>query len=332
MRKKLFSIILSLAMVLTMVPETVMATSYSGDTITRIANEVIEIDGDLFADHYKIDDILDYVTVNTDNPDIKWEVNTGASYYWDEYSELDRGAFLDDYIKNNAYKLHLVIYPVNPYGYIGEGCFTEESIKTCKIMYKGVNLNKVPSVKITPGEAQTSLYLDFTFRHAEIVDGYESGFYYEGEHVRIDSAYKANYKFDFWSIANGDMTVKIGDRYSDGTYFVNESGNGEDVKLKANYVRVPYKAAISSVSTGKRKMTVKMTTPASSKKAKAYQIAYKRKGTKTWKYVTTTSQKKTISKLKKGKKYYVKVRARNMGKHAIAYGAWSKTKLSKKIK
>ncbi len=79
-------------------------------------------------------------------------------------------------------------------------------------------------------------------------------------------------------------------------------------------------------------MTVKMTTPANSKNAKDYQIAYKCKGTKTWKYVTTTSQKATISKLKKGKRYYVKVRARNMGEYAIAYSAWSKTKLSKKIK
>ena len=63
-----------------------------------------------------------------------------------------------------------------------------------------------------------------------------------------------------------------------------------------------------------------------------YQIAYKKKGTSKWKYTTTTSKSKTIKSLKKGKKYYVKVRAYKTVDGKKIYGSWSKTKLSKKIK
>ncbi|MBQ0018475.1 MAG: hypothetical protein KBS63_04575 [Clostridiales bacterium] len=61
-------------------------------------------------------------------------------------------------------------------------------------------------------------------------------------------------------------------------------------------------------------------------------MGYKQKGTSKWKYKTTTSQSKTIKKLKKGKRYYVKVRAYTTVDMTKYYGAWSKTHLSSKIK
>ena len=79
-------------------------------------------------------------------------------------------------------------------------------------------------------------------------------------------------------------------------------------------------------------MTVKMTTKPSSKGASTYQIYYKQKGTKTWKKTTTTAQSKTIKSLKKGKQYYIKVRAYKTVNGSKYYGAWSTTKLSKKVK
>lgn len=79
-------------------------------------------------------------------------------------------------------------------------------------------------------------------------------------------------------------------------------------------------------------MTVKMTAKPSSKGASSYQIYYKQKGTSTWKKTTTTAQSKAIKSLKKGKYYYVKVRAYKKVGSTTYYSAWSKTKLSKKIK
>ena len=57
-----------------------------------------------------------------------------------------------------------------------------------------------------------------------------------------------------------------------------------------------------------------------------YQISYRIKG-KSWKNITVTKTKKTIKKLKKGKKYQVRVRAYG----PTGYGAYSKV-ITVKIK
>jgi|GEM_PF-5698993 len=72
---------------------------------------------------------------------------------------------------------------------------------------------------------------------------------------------------------------------------------------------------------GKKKMTVKWS---KAKRATGYQIAYRVKGTKTWKYKKTTKKKLTIKKLKSRKTYEVKVRG-YYGKKSITYGPYSST-------
>ena len=93
----------------------------------------------------------------------------------------------------------------------------------------------------------------------------------------------------------------------------------------------PKKAVVSTLTSGAKKLTVKMSTKASSKGGTGYQIAYRVKGTSKWKYTTTTSQTKTIKSLKKGKTYQIKVRAYKKVGSTKIYGAWSKVKTSKKI-
>ena len=61
-------------------------------------------------------------------------------------------------------------------------------------------------------------------------------------------------------------------------------------------------------------------------------VAYRVKGSSKWKYKTTKSSRATISKLKRGKKYNVKVQAYTKVDGTKYYGAWSKTKTSGKIK
>ncbi len=107
------------------------------------------------------------------------------------------------------------------------------------------------------------------------------------------------------------------------------SFTGNEVLTFAVY---PKGASVKSITPGTKKMTVKMTTKPSSKGASTYQIYYKQKGTSTWKKTTTTASYKTIKSLKKGKCYYVKARAYKKVGTKTYYGAWSKTKLSKKIK
>ena len=103
------------------------------------------------------------------------------------------------------------------------------------------------------------------------------------------------------------------------------------VSMKRVYSELK-KAQIKSVTAGKGKLTVTMSSAPKDKKGTAYQIAYKVKGTKTWKYKTTSSSKAVIKGLKKGKKYIVKARAyRKVGKNKIC-GAWSKTVTSAKVK
>ena len=94
----------------------------------------------------------------------------------------------------------------------------------------------------------------------------------------------------------------------------------------------PKKAVIKKVSVGKNKITIKASTKAAVTGGTKYQIKYKMKGSSKWKTVTTKLQSKTIKKLKKGKKYYFKIRALKKVNGVTYYGKWSKAKLSAKVK
>ena len=79
-------------------------------------------------------------------------------------------------------------------------------------------------------------------------------------------------------------------------------------------------------------MTVKMKTTAKKIGGNKYQIKYKIKGKSKWKKKTFAKKKVVIKKLKKGKRYKARVRAFLKAGKSKTYGAWSKTKTSKKIK
>ena len=92
------------------------------------------------------------------------------------------------------------------------------------------------------------------------------------------------------------------------------------------------KASVKSLKAGKRKLKVTMTTKPKSKGGTKYQVAYKIKSKKKWKYKTTSKKTLTIKKLKAKKRYKVRVRVCKKVNGKMQYGAWSKTKTSKKIK
>jgi len=90
----------------------------------------------------------------------------------------------------------------------------------------------------------------------------------------------------------------------------------------------PKKAAISNLKVGKKKITVKMKTKPAALGAAKYKIEYRIAGKGSWKSVTTTGNSKVIKKLKKGKKYQVRVTAIKGARK----GAVSAIRTSKKVK
>ncbi len=86
--------------------------------------------------------------------------------------------------------------------------------------------------------------------------------------------------------------------------------------------------SIKKLTAGKKKMTVTLTKKSLSGVKVTYQIRY-RIGSGKWKKVNSSGTKKTIKKLKKGKKYTVSARACATINGVKYYGKWSK---SKKVK
>lgn len=159
-------------------------------------------------------------------------------------------------------------------------------------------------------------------------------FTYTGKAIK-PLIYADDMRYQNLLVKGRDYTVTYSNNIKVGEGKATITPTGEYAGLKKTYVFydiVPKKASIKSMTPGSKKLTVKASTKVSSTGGSTYQIAYKQKGTSKWKYTTTTSQSKTIKSLKKGKYYYVKVRAYKTVKGIKFYGSWSTTKLSKKIK
>ena len=101
----------------------------------------------------------------------------------------------------------------------------------------------------------------------------------------------------------------------------------KNMTLYAKWKRVSVDKAsvkkLTNVSGKKIKVSIKKV-----EGAKGYQIRYAANSKmKSYKTTTTTSTSKTLSKLTKGKRYYVKIRAYKLdSKKGKVYGAWSKVK------
>lgn len=119
------------------------------------------------------------------------------------------------------------------------------------------------------------------------------------------------------AVGAGNVTIKGAGRYA-GT-------------MKASFAVVPAKASIKKTSRGKRSIKLIMSTLPASKGGSKYQVAYRVKGSKKWHYKTITSKTVTIKRLKRGKRYIVKVRAIKTVNGKKYNGAWSKTKTTGKV-
>ena len=213
------------------------------------------------------------------------------------------------------------------YAFLPSFNYDSDIYDTNRIYVNGVDISEKGFMMFGPLAKQTQAIKNVNAAYSKV---YGSAFT-----LKPTSATSRTYKSSNTKIATvssaGKVTIKgIGTAKititaaEDATY----RKASKTVEIKA----VPKTAAVSKSTPGKRKLTVKMGTKVASTGGSAYQIAYKQKGTSKWKYTTTTAQSKAIKKLKKGKKYYVKVRAYKEVSGTTYYGAWSETKLSKKIK
>lgn len=129
--------------------------------------------------------------------------------------------------------------------------------------------------------------------------------------------------------AGTDYTAAYRNNVKPGRATVTVKGIGKysGTKTIRFYIK-PKKMAFSSVKTAKRTMAVRWKKHAG---VTGYQIAYKKKGASKYKVlnVKSTSVKKDIKKLKKGKIYQVKIRAYKKADGKTLYGAYSKIRTVK---
>lgn len=140
--------------------------------------------------------------------------------------------------------------------------------------------------------------------------------------------------FGWWT--EGEGTEEPEGHVVSGFYMTGESSSYEGLKYaKVNKWLFLTTSKVTKLTSKKKSLKVKVKKAkgvSSSKKAYKYQIAYKKKGSSKWKKVKIKSTTKTIKKLKKGKKYQVKVRSLKKQNGKYCYGEWSSVKTSKKIK
>lgn len=91
------------------------------------------------------------------------------------------------------------------------------------------------------------------------------------------------------------------------------------------------KGNISKLTAGKNKLTASFSRNTVTGSYVKYQVAIKQKSAKSWKKAYVSSTKKTFTKLKKGKIYWVSVRPYITVDGTMYFGSWSKT-LTKKVK
>ncbi|MDO4869240.1 MAG: transglutaminase domain-containing protein [Bacillota bacterium] len=122
-------------------------------------------------------------------------------------------------------------------------------------------------------------------------------------------------------LPDGAYTVSYENNIEIGEGTVIITGQGDFTgTVEKHFSIVPGKAAIKSVTRGKKKLTVKAKALAG---GVSYQFALKKKGAAEWRYYDSPSQVKTIKKLAKKKKYYVKVRAYKISHDVTYYGKFS---------
>ena len=110
-----------------------------------------------------------------------------------------------------------------------------------------------------------------------------------------------------------------------GAYKVTVTGRGDDcgIKMMKYTIIPPDVSGLKVVSGGSKRLKVSYKKAAGGVK---YQVAYRLKNASKWKTVSVKGTARTLTNLKAGKTYQVKVRAYKKVNGETYYGAWTKAK------
>lgn len=157
--------------------------------------------------------------------------------------------------------------------------------------------------------------------------------------VKIDSISKKTYtgkqikpSVSLWNngkkLVNGtDYTVTYGTNKNTGKGIVTVKGKGNyEGSKQITFKIVPKKPTISKTSSQKKSITANWKKPTGTT---GFQVAYRKKGSDTWKYKVTKNTSSTISGLSSGTNYQFKVRAYKLVGDDKYYGDWSSIKVIK---
>lgn len=127
------------------------------------------------------------------------------------------------------------------------------------------------------------------------------------------------------SLSKGtDYTVSYGSNKNIGKGTVTVTGAGKfRGTFKKTFCILPKKTSIRKLAASKRQLTVKYAKVSGGCR---YQTGYRKNGSKTWKYTTSSSNHVSIKKLTNKKYYYIRVRAYKTVSGKKYYGAWSAAK------
>ena len=128
------------------------------------------------------------------------------------------------------------------------------------------------------------------------------------------------------TLKNGtNYTVSYGTNISTGKAYVKITGKGNYTGSITKYFNIVPKTPTVSISAGKRSATI----TAKATGASGYEISYATSKNGKYKVVTSSSQRKTINKLTRGKNYYVKVRAYKLIDGKKVYSGYSSVRIVK---
>lgn len=222
--------------------------------------------------------------------------------------------------------------------YIGSAIKPSVTVKySSKTLKKGIDYNVSYSNNTKIGTAKITLTGtgNFTGTKTQSFKIVQGSLAYATYSTISNKSYTAKAIKPAITIKQGSYTLKNGIDYTlsytsntlpgKAKITIKGKGNFTGTKYRYFYI-VPRKVTLKSYSS-----------PAKSKinfawyktKVTGYRLAYKQKGTSTWKYIMTTSTSKTLSRLKSKKYYYIKVRGYKTISGKRYYGAYSTMKLIK---
>jgi sugar phosphate isomerase/epimerase len=142
------------------------------------------------------------------------------------------------------------------------------------------------------------------------------------------------------ALTKADVAISYANNTNIGAATVTVTGKGKYKGTKtAKFSIVPKAPILKSVKPAKRSVKLTVNKVSKIQKVTGYQFGYRVKGKTSWvtakafkvNYKGKTTFAKVIKKLKKGKRYQLRVRAYKKVGGVLYYSAWSKIKTSKKV-